>query len=90
MNLSSIDDYKEKEMTKLFHIKIQFKKAKEGSLFNLGSQANITTMDMVKKVILEVHNYPSPYPLGLENKDMEIKVIKQCKIKFIASVYYIN
>jgi hypothetical protein len=39
---------------------------------------------------LQVHNYPIPYPLGWVNKDVEIKVMKQCKVKFEVSVYFIN
>jgi hypothetical protein len=33
-------------------------------------------VDLVNKIGLEVHNHPSPYPLGWENKDEKIKVIK--------------
>jgi hypothetical protein len=32
----------------------------------------------------------SPYPLGWVNKDAEIKVTKQCKIKFSISAYFID
>jgi hypothetical protein len=39
---------------------------------------------------LEVHDNPIPYPLGWVNKDAEIKVTKQCKIKFVVSVDFID
>jgi hypothetical protein len=33
---------------------------------------------------------PSPYPLGWVNKYLEIKVTKQCKIKFLVSADFID
>jgi hypothetical protein len=39
---------------------------------------------------LEVHDHPRPYPLGWVNNDAEIKLIKQCKIRFSISAYFIN
>jgi hypothetical protein len=47
-------------------------------------------MDLVNNLVLEFHNHPSPYPLVWVNKDGEIKVIKQLKIKFVVSVDFIN
>ena len=45
---------------------------------------------MVSNIGLEVHDIPSPYPLGWVNKDIEPRVTKQCKIKFSISVYCID
>jgi hypothetical protein len=45
-------------------------------MFESGSQDNLIAVDLVNKVGLEVHNYPSLYPLGWVNKDVEIKVTK--------------
>jgi hypothetical protein len=56
-------------MTKLFHIKIQVKKTKIDALFNFDSHANRIVAYLVNKLGLEVHNHPSPYPLGWVNKD---------------------
>jgi hypothetical protein len=39
---------------------------------------------------LEVHDHPSPYPLGWIKNDVEIKVMRQCKIKFAVSANFIN
>ena len=47
-------------------------------------------MDLVSKLGLEVHAHPIPYPLGWVNKDAEIKVSKQCKIKFSLNVDFID
>ena len=39
---------------------------------------------------MDVHDHPSPYPLGWVNKDVEIKVRKLCNIKFVVSVDFID
>ena len=64
VNLSSLQQQEEKEMTKLFHIKIQVKKTKIDALFDSGSQENLIATELVKKLGLEVHDHPNPYPLG--------------------------
>jgi hypothetical protein len=56
-------------MTKLFHIKIQVKKTKIDALFDSSSQANHIAANLVSEIGLEVHDHPSPYPLGWVNKD---------------------
>jgi hypothetical protein len=90
VNLSSLHHQEEKDMTKIFHIKIQVKKMKIDSLFDSSSQANLIEVDLVINIALEVHNYPKTYPLGWVNKDSNIKVTKQCKIKFSISVDFID
>jgi hypothetical protein len=77
-------------MTKLFHVNMQVKKTNIDALFDSGSYANLIAVDLVNNVGLEVHNHPSPYPLGWVNKDAKIKVTKQCKIKFVVSVDFID
>jgi hypothetical protein len=74
--LISLHHKEEKEMTKLFHIKIYVKKTKVDTLFYFSSQANLTVVDLVNKLGLEVHDHPSPYPLGWVNEDVEINVTK--------------
>ena len=75
VNLSSLY-HKEEEMEKLFHINIHAKKTKVDALFDSGSQANIIAADLISKLGLEVHDHPSPYPLGWVKKDTEIRVTK--------------
>jgi hypothetical protein len=77
-------------MKKLFHIKIQVKKTKVDDLFYFGSKDNLIATEMVNNLGLEVHDTSNPYPLGWVNKDAEIKVTKQCKIKFVVSAYFID
>jgi hypothetical protein len=76
VNLSSLHHQKEKDVTNLFHIKIQVKKTKIDALFDFGSQDNLIVVDLVNNIGLEVHNHASPYPLGLVSKDENIKVTK--------------
>ena len=76
VNLSSLQQQEEKEMTKLSHIKIQVKKTKINSLFDSVLQENLIAEEMVSKLGLEVHDHPNPYPLGWVNKDAELKVTK--------------
>jgi hypothetical protein len=69
VNLSSLHHQEENEMTKVFHINIWVKKAKIDALFESDSQDNLIAMDLVSKLGLEIHDHPSPYPLGWVNKD---------------------
>jgi hypothetical protein len=64
VNLSSLHHQKEKEMAKLFHIKIQVKKTMTDALFDSGAQSNFIAADLVSKLGLEARDHPSPYPLG--------------------------
>ena len=77
-------------MAKLFHIKIQVKKTKIDSLFDSGSPTNLIAIEMVKKFGLEVRDHPNPYPLGWVNMDAELKLTKQCKIRFAISADFID
>jgi predicted aspartyl protease len=63
-------------MKNLFHIKIQVKKTKINALLDSGSQDIIITVDLVKKIGLEVHGHPIPYPLGWVKNNAKIKVTK--------------
>ena len=51
---------------------------------------NLIAAKMVKKLGLEVHDHPSPYPLGLVNKDAELKITKLCKIRFSVNADFID
>jgi hypothetical protein len=64
VNLSSLHHKEEKEMNKLFYIKIQVKNTKVDALFDFSSHDNLVEVDLVSKIGLEVHDLPSPYTLG--------------------------
>ena len=67
--MSSIHHHKKKEMTKLFHNKIQVKKTKIHAMFNLDLQVNIMVEFLGNKLRMDVCDHPSPYPLSWVNKD---------------------
>jgi hypothetical protein len=64
VNLSILHHKEDKEMTKLFHIKIQVKNTKVYSLFDFGSHDNLIVDDLIRNLRLEVHGHLSPYTLG--------------------------
>ena len=67
--MSSLHHKEENGIAKLFHIKIWIKKTKLDALFVSASHANLIVEDLVSKLGLQVHDHPSPYPLGWVNKD---------------------
>lgn len=93
MNLRSLQQQEEKEMTKLFHIRTKVKKIHIGAMLDFESQVILIIEELVKKLVLEVYDHPTLYPLGQVNKDAEMKVKKHHKnifsigIDFIEEVY---
>jgi hypothetical protein len=77
-------------MTELFCIKIHMKQNIVDCLFDLGSQSNLISAQLVEKLGLETQDHPQPYPLGWVRKDMELKVRKQCKFKFTINQNYVD
>jgi len=76
VNLSGLHHQEEKDMTKLFNIKIQVKKTKIGAMFDSSSQHNVIAMNIVNKLSFKFHNHLIPYPLGWVNTNVEIRVKK--------------
>jgi hypothetical protein len=60
------------------------------ALFDFNSQANLIAEDLVNKLGFEFHDHSNPYPFGWVNKDVELKVTKQCKINFFINANYID
>jgi hypothetical protein len=84
VNLIILFQKEEKEMTKLFHIKIEVKRTKVDALLDYGSQTYLIVIDLVRKLGLEVHDHSYPITEYV-NKDVELKVTKYYKIKFSIS-----
>ena len=61
----------EKEMTKLFHIKVYVQKKKLDDLFDSSSQPRLIATNLARKHGLKVQDHPNPYPLGWVNKDVD-------------------
>jgi hypothetical protein len=80
----------EKEMTELFYIKIHMKQSKVDCLFDPGSQSNLISAQLVEKFGLETQDHPHPYRLGWVRQDVELKVSKQCKFKFVINPNFVD
>ena len=53
------------------------------TLFDTGSQANLISESLVKKLVLESKPHPKPYSLGWIHDKAKLNVIKQFKVKFV-------
>jgi hypothetical protein len=76
---SHVDERKRNE---LFHIRVVSKHAKIDTLFDMGSQVNLISEALFKKMGLETKSDPKPYPLGWVCDKAKLNVTKQCRIKF--------
>jgi hypothetical protein len=74
--------------TKLFHIRIISKHTKIDTLFDNGSQVNLISETIVKKLGLTTKNHKKSYPLGWIHNDNQLQVNRKCVLKFsIASQF---
>jgi len=64
VNINSLQQQEEREMNKLFHIKIPVKKTNINHPFDSRVEENIITVEAINKLGLEVRDHPNPYPLG--------------------------
>lgn len=74
----------------LFHLEIQVKQCLIEAIVDPGCQRNLFFECMVQKMGLETIAHPRPYPLGWIQKDVEMKVTKQCTFKFAITGRYID
>jgi hypothetical protein len=52
-------------------------------LFDPGSQVNLISEKLVKKMGLETKPHPEPYPLGWVCDKAKLNVTKQCRVRFV-------
>ena len=64
----------EEKRIQLFHVRVISKHTKVDTLFDSGSQANLISKDIVKKLNLETIPHRKPYPLGWSCKDANLQV----------------
>ena len=69
----------------MFHIRVFINHTKVETLFDSGSQENLISESLVKKLGLEVKPHPKPYPLGWIHDKVKLNVTKKCKVKFVIS-----
>ncbi|XP_059067200.1 uncharacterized protein LOC131858147 [Cryptomeria japonica] len=72
----------DKQRNELFHIRVVTKHTKIDTLFDTGSQVNLISEEVVKKLNLTTTPHPKPYPLGWVCNDSQLQVTKQCKLRF--------
>ena len=62
------------------------KHTKIDTLFDSGSQENLISKDLVKKLNLET----IPYPLGWICKDANLQVSKKCILRFAITAHFVD
>jgi hypothetical protein len=72
----------ERKRNELFHIRVVSKHTKIDTLFDLGSQVNLISETLVKKMGLETKPHPKSYPLGWVCDKEKLNVTKQCRVIF--------
>eukprot|EP00253_Pinus_taeda_P033506 PITA_33506 len=77
-----IDEEHERKIHELFHIRVVSKNQKIDTFFDSGSQVNLISEAVVKKLGLATTPHKKPYPLGWLNDKAQLKVTRQCKLKF--------
>lgn len=80
----------EEKIIELFHVRVISKHTKVDTLFDSGSQANLISEDLVKKLNLEIIPHPKPYPLGWICKDENLQVLKKCMMCFAIKTHFID
>ncbi|CAL8994908.1 unnamed protein product [Prunus brigantina] len=78
------DTYNREE---LFHVNIQ---SVVQAIIDPGSQKNLISEALVRKVGLDTTPHPKPYPLGWIQKDVDLQITKQCTFKFAITNRYID
>ena len=79
-----------KERSELFHIRVITKNLKVDTLFDSGSQVNLISKEIVKKLNLETTPHEKPYPLGWVCDDAKLQVTRKCKLKFSITANFID
>ena len=80
----------EERRIELFHVRIISKHTKIDTLFDSGSQENLISKYLVKKLKLETIPHPKPYPLGWICKDANLQVSRKCMLRFTIIAHYVD
>jgi len=72
----------ERKRHELFHIRVISKHQKINTLFDSGSQVNLISKAIVKKLGLLTTPDKKPYPLGWVCDKAKLQVTRQCKLRF--------
>lgn len=85
-----IESQNDKEKIDIFHMRVITKHAKVDTLFDSGSQVNIISEAIVKKLNLETIIHTKPYPFGWVCDDAKLQVTRMCKLKFSITANFID
>jgi hypothetical protein len=75
---------------KLFHIRVIMRHTKIDTLINSGSQYNLISEELVKKLGLKTQLHHKPYTLKWISNHHQMHITKQCTIKFAISSMYVD
>ena len=59
-------------------------------MFDSGSQVNLISEAIIKKLGLETTPHKKPYPLGWLNDKAQLQVTRQCKLKFLFGSAFVD
>jgi hypothetical protein len=76
--------------SKLFHIRVIMKHTKIDTLIDNGSQSNLISEEVVKKLGLNTKMHHKPYSLNWISKDDKFPIKKKCIIKFSITSKYVD
>nr|CAD1831224.1 unnamed protein product [Ananas comosus var. bracteatus] len=74
----------------LFTFRVQVKNEVIDAIIDPGSQKNLISENLVQRLGLSTTPHPHPYPLGWINSNIEMKIDRQCKVKFAVTSVYID
>ena len=74
----------------LFHVRVISKHTKIDTPFDSGSQENLISEELVKKLHLETIPHPKPYPLGWIGKDANSQVSNKCILRFAITARFFD
>jgi hypothetical protein len=76
--------------SKLFHIRVIMKHTKIDTFLDRGSQANLISEEVVKKLGLKAKIHHKPYSLNWISKDYKLPITKQCVINFVITSKFLD
>nr|CAD1823571.1 unnamed protein product [Ananas comosus var. bracteatus] len=74
----------------LFTFRVQVKNEVIGAIIDPGSQKNLISENLVQRLGLSTTPHPHLYPLGWINSNIEMKIDRQCNVKFAVTGVYID
>jgi hypothetical protein len=76
--------------SKLFHIRVIMRHTKVDTLIDSGSQSNVISEELVKKLGLKTHMHHNPYTLKWISNNHQFHITKKCTLKFTISSKFVD